>query len=78
MAHQHRIFASACVGGTHGEVLTREHLFSSTCGNSVQIADRAIDAQFVRLRKKLGDATANEDLIRTVHGVGYKLAALVI
>ncbi|WP_299498632.1 response regulator transcription factor [uncultured Roseobacter sp.] len=60
-----------------GEVLTREQILTTVYGNSVQITDRAIDAHVVRLRKKLGGATQNEDLIRTVHGVGYKLAALV-
>ncbi len=59
------------------EVLTREKILTLVYGNSVQITDRAIDAHVVRLRKKLATATASEDLIRTVHGVGYKLAALV-
>lgn len=60
-----------------GDVLTREQILTTVYGNSVQITDRAIDAHIVRLRKKLGKATQNDDLIRTVHGVGYKLAALV-
>jgi len=60
-----------------GEVLTREQILTLVYGNSVQITDRAIDAHVVRLRKKLATASASDDLIRTVHGVGYKLAALV-
>jgi len=60
-----------------GGVLTREQILSRVYGNSVQITDRAIDAHVVRLRRKLADATASDDLIRTVHGVGYKLAAIV-
>lgn len=63
---------------SNGDVLTREQILTSVYGNSVQITDRAIDAHIVRLRKKLGAATENDDLIRTVHGVGYKLAALVV
>ncbi|MDW3221745.1 MAG: response regulator transcription factor [Paracoccaceae bacterium] len=61
-----------------GNVLSREQILASVYGNSVQITDRAIDAHMVRLRKKLGGASQSDDLIRTVHGVGYKLAALVV
>lgn len=60
-----------------GEVLTRAQILSTVYGNSIQITDRAIDAHIVRLRKKISAASDNEDLIRTVHGVGYKLAAVV-
>ncbi len=60
-----------------GEALTREQILSTVYGNSIQITDRAIDAHIVRLRKKIGATTDNEDLIRTIHGVGYKLAAEV-
>ncbi|MGR3512870.1 MAG: response regulator transcription factor [Paracoccaceae bacterium] len=60
-----------------GEVLSREEILNDVYGHSFQITDRAIDAHVVRLRKKLADATESDDLIRTVHGVGYKLAAAV-
>jgi DNA-binding response OmpR family regulator len=66
------------LASAQNEVLTREQILSSVYGNSVQITDRAIDAHVVRLRKKLGGAMGNDDLIRTVHGVGYKLAAQVL
>ena len=60
-----------------GDALTREQILTAVYGNSVQITDRAIDAHVVRLRKKLSSASESEDLIHTVHGVGYKLAASV-
>ncbi|NNE88069.1 MAG: response regulator transcription factor [Silicimonas sp.] len=59
-----------------GDVLTREEILSAVYGNSVQITDRAIDAHIVRIRKKLA-AMTESDLVLTVHGVGYKLAAKV-
>ncbi|MBT8457180.1 MAG: response regulator transcription factor [Rhodobacteraceae bacterium] len=61
-----------------GENLTRERILSMIYGNSVQITDRAIDAHVVRLRRKLtgGDGDGS-DLIKTIHGVGYKLTAAV-
>ena len=60
-----------------GEVLSRDEILSAVYGNAVTITDRAIDAHIARLRKKLAAADARADIIRTVHGVGYKLATLV-
>lgn len=60
-----------------GEVLSRDEILSAVYGNAVTITDRAIDAHIARLRKKLAVANAPTDIIRTVHGVGYKLATLV-
>lgn len=59
-----------------GEVLTREQILETVYGNAVTIADRAIDAHVARLRRKLSPE-GGETLIRTVHGVGYTLAASV-
>lgn len=53
-----------------GAPLTRAEILSSVYGNSVQITDRAIDAHVARLRRKLASAS---ELIKTLHGVGYKL-----
>ena len=60
-----------------GEVLSREEILSAVYGNAVTITDRAIDAHIARLRKKLAAADARTDIIRTIHGVGYKLATEV-
>ena len=60
-----------------GNVLTREEILRTVYGNSIQVTDRAIDTHMVRLRRKLSDFGADADLVLTVHGVGYKLAAMV-
>lgn len=58
-----------------GAPLTRAEILSSVYGNSVQITDRAIDAHVARLRRKLSGAPSASELIKTLHGVGYKLTA---
>ncbi|TCD13828.1 response regulator transcription factor [Oricola cellulosilytica] len=65
------------LAGAQGNVLTREEILHTVYGNSIQVTDRAIDTHMVRLRRKLADAGADADLLLTVHGVGYKLAAMV-
>ncbi len=47
--------------------LSREHLFDLTRDGEFDAYDRAIDIQIARLRKKI----SNEDVIKTVRGVGY-------
>ena len=66
--------ALAEAGGDH---LTRDRILSMMYGNAVQITDRAIDAHVVRLRRKLSTADEDSSLIKTVHGIGYKLTAQV-
>ncbi|WP_197915780.1 response regulator transcription factor [Thiosulfatihalobacter marinus] len=60
-----------------GDVLRREEILDAVYGNAITITDRAIDAHVARLRKKLSAADARSDIIRTIHGVGYKLTAQV-
>ena len=60
-----------------GTVLSREDILAEVYGHSVTITDRAIDAHIARLRKKMSTGTARTDIIRTIHGVGYKLATEV-
>jgi two-component system phosphate regulon response regulator OmpR len=38
------------------------------------VADRTIDVQITRLRKKIGDDTRNPSIIRTMRHVGYSIA----
>jgi DNA-binding response OmpR family regulator len=54
-----------------GRVLTRDQLMDKAMGTDVFVTDRAIDVHVTAIRKKLG--TANW-LVRTVRGVGYRLA----
>lgn len=55
-----------------GRVLTRDRLIQEVQGGGVAVVERAIDTHVFGLRKKLGESA---DLIETVRGVGYRIAA---
>jgi two-component system, OmpR family, alkaline phosphatase synthesis response regulator PhoP len=55
-----------------GRVLSRDQIIDAVRGESAAITERAVDFQVAGLRRKLGAAA---ELIETVRGVGYKLAA---
>ena len=57
-----------------GQVLTREHLVESVLGRSFNPFDRSLDMHVSRLRRKLDDAAAVGDRIKTIRSVGYQLA----
>lgn len=62
------------------EVLTREHILTLTTDGDEQgahAAQRIADLQISRLRQKLNDNARASDLIMTVRGQGYVLAAAV-
>lgn len=56
-----------------GRVITREILLDEIWGNDVIIIDRTIDVHIRKIREKLGPKYQN--LIETIKGVGYRLAA---
>lgn len=58
-------------------VLSRDQLLDLTSGRAAQPFDRSIDNQVSRLRRKLERDPAQPDLIKTVWGGGYTLAAEV-
>jgi DNA-binding response OmpR family regulator len=58
-------------------VLNRERLIELTARPGSDLFDRAIDRQISRLRRKLADSAAQPDLLQTVWGGGYRLAAHV-
>jgi two-component system, OmpR family, response regulator len=58
-------------------VLTREQLLTMSHLHNDEVYDRAIDTQVGRLRKKLEEYSAGEDLIRTERGAGYILTVPV-
>jgi two-component system, OmpR family, response regulator len=58
-------------------VLTRDQLLEFARGPDSDAFDRAIDVQISRLRRKLDDGAASQDLIRTVRNEGYMFAAKV-
>lgn len=58
-------------------VLARDQLMNLIKGQEWAAYDRAIDAQVVRLRKKIEADPASPTLIKTVRGVGYIFATTV-
>ena len=58
-------------------VLTRDQLLDYARGPASDAFDRAIDVQISRLRRKLDDGAAGQDLIRTVRNEGYMFTAKV-
>jgi two-component system OmpR family response regulator len=60
-----------------GRVLTRDMLMDLLHGRATGPFDRAIDVAVSRLRRKLDDDGKSPDLIKTVRGGGYVLAAPV-
>ena len=59
------------------QVLTRDQLLDLTQGREAAAFDRAVDNQVSRLRKKIETDPKNPDIIKTVWGGGYTLAAEV-
>jgi two-component system OmpR family response regulator len=59
------------------QVLTRDQLLDLTQGREAAAFDRAIDNQVSRLRRKIELDPKNPELIKTVWGGGYTLAAEV-
>lgn len=60
------------------QVLSRDQLLDLTQGREAHAFDRSIDNQISRLRRKLEDDARAPDLIKTVWGGGYMLAADVV
>ncbi len=60
-----------------GRVLSRDQLLDLTQGREAGPFDRSIDVLMSRLRKKLGAATQDAVLFKTVRNGGYQLAVLV-
>jgi len=59
-----------------GRVLSREQLLDLTHNSDGDVLDRSIDVLVSRLRRKLGEQTA-EQLLKTVRNGGYQLATTV-
>ncbi|KPY88767.1 DNA-binding response regulator [Pseudomonas syringae pv. tagetis] len=58
-------------------ILSRQRLIDLTARPGNEVYDRAIDRQISRLRRKLCDNPVEPELLRTVWGDGYMLAATV-
>lgn len=57
------------------QVLSRDRLLDMTQGREADAFDRSIDNQVSRLRRKIESDPKNPNLVRTVWGGGYTLAA---
>ncbi|MCW1413750.1 response regulator [Rhizobium sp. 1AS11] len=58
-----------------GRVLSRDALMDLTRGRNLEAFDRTIDAQIVRLRRKIETDPKRPQLIKAVRGVGYVFTA---
>jgi two-component system alkaline phosphatase synthesis response regulator PhoP len=58
-----------------GHALTRLELIEEGLGYSYEGLDRTVDSHIKNLRRKLREAGAEADLIETIFGIGYRLAA---
>lgn len=59
------------------QVLDRDQLLDMVQGRTAHLFDRAMDNQVSRLRRKIESDSRNPELILTVRGGGYRLAAEV-
>ena len=55
-----------------GRVLSRAQLLDLAWGRNIYVEDRTVDVHIRRLRKAL-NSTDDDDVIRTVRGVGYAI-----
>ncbi len=56
-----------------GRVFTRNYLLDAIYADHRVVTDRTVDSHIKNLRKKLQSISPDEDLIRSIYGVGYKL-----
>ena len=56
-----------------GTVVNREELSQAVLGRAFDPFDRSLDMHVSRLRRKLSQAGADEDQVKTIRGVGYQL-----
>lgn len=62
-----------CLLERPGAARTREAIIAWAYPNETYLSDRVIDCHIKRLRRKLREAGAEEDLLETVYGLGYRL-----
>lgn len=57
-----------------GKVIPREELAENVLGRKFHPFDRSLDMHVSRMRKKLNENDASDELVKTIRGVGYQLA----
>jgi DNA-binding response OmpR family regulator len=60
-----------------GRTLSRDTILDRLHGRDWTPFDRSIDNQVARLRKKIEKDPANPEVIKTVRGIGYRMATPV-
>ncbi len=63
----------ARLAGQPGRVFSREQLMASIYVDGRIVSDRTVDSHIKNLRQKLSAAVGNDEIIRSIYGVGYKL-----
>lgn len=61
----------SCLMTHAGQVMSREQILEQIRNREWVPSDRTVDVLIGRLRRKLGDDSANPKLILTIHGAGY-------
>jgi two-component system response regulator CpxR len=56
-----------------GTVLSRDELSQAALGRAFDPFDRSLDMHVSRLRRKLNSDEEDEELVKTIRGVGYQL-----
>ena len=59
--------------GNPGRVYSRNQLMDRVYKDSRAVSDRTMDSHIKNLRRKVREYIPNEEVIRTIYGVGYKL-----
>ncbi|TWD80551.1 DNA-binding response OmpR family regulator [Kribbella amoyensis] len=68
----------ACLAASPGRAFTRQQLLEHAFGFDHYVFDRTIDVHMMNLRKKIEPAPTAPAYLKTVYGVGYKLADKVV
>lgn len=65
----------ACLAGSPGRVFSRDQLMDRLYDDHRVVTDRTVDSHVKNLRRKLEQASPEQELIHSIYGVGYKLEA---
>jgi two-component system alkaline phosphatase synthesis response regulator PhoP len=57
-----------------GKVVSRDMMMKEIWGEDIFVTERVIDTNVVSIRKKIGDIGRKSKYIKTIFGIGYKLA----
>ena len=61
------------LAGAPGRVFSRQQLLDNLYADHRVVTDRTVDSHIKNLRRKLEEVSPEQELIRSIYGVGYKL-----